>query len=494
MNDFDFLSYVTRFDFACLLETFITENLSLDIFKNFTQHCCPAVSLSKAGRKSGGVLLLVRKELDNMVKKIDCDIHNILILKLSKHLFKTVTDVFLICAYIAPVHSPLYAVSHFENGISALESCMLQVTEQYGDVPFIICGDFNARTGTTQPCHVNDINYFIETHEEACYMDSDTRNSQDNGQNYYGQLFLELGAQFDLFLINGTTEGDRIGNFTFISSSGCSVIDYFAISRSNVHLIEDMFVDERIDSQHMPIVLTLTCNNVKRESKEKCYTIQKLIWNPEYCDRFKQNLLQPDIVTAMEKANEMINQNVNISINIFNNAMKQVSCCMLKQLKFGYNKQKWTWFDKECKETKLIVKRALRNMRINRTKDSIGKYIELKKEYSALLKLKSDLYKTYLRNKLMNATKDLTSFWSALRSVRCRLRNGVVDIPKDNWQRHFFSVFEAKTKWVTYQKISGKDIFSVSLKQLSSHEYLLGIMMTLRESMKTQTKLLLTQL
>ena len=70
-------------------------------------------------------------------------------------------------------------------------------------------------------------------------IDQDERNSHDTDENEFGKLFLELSAQFDLLIVilNGTCDGDEAGHYTFISTTGCSVIDYFALSRSIAHSV-----------------------------------------------------------------------------------------------------------------------------------------------------------------------------------------------------------------------------------------------------------------
>ena len=60
-------------------------------------------------------------------------------------------------------------------------------------------------------------------------------------------------------LLNAACEGDERGLYTFVSATGNSVIDYFALSRSIAHLPQKMCIEERIDSQHMPISCVLKC-------------------------------------------------------------------------------------------------------------------------------------------------------------------------------------------------------------------------------------------
>ena len=105
--------------------------------------------------------------------------------------------------------SPLYSKSNFNNGISAAEHCLLTITEKYGSVPFLLCGNFNARTGNKQSYHVLDMEYFTTVARDEQYGAQGQRRSQDSEENDLGKLFLELCTQFDLCLLNGACEGDE---------------------------------------------------------------------------------------------------------------------------------------------------------------------------------------------------------------------------------------------------------------------------------------------
>ena len=92
------------------------------------------------------------------------------------------------------------------------------------------------RTGNKQPYHVLDIEYFTTVAQDEQYGAQGQTRSQDSEENDFGKLFLELYTQFDLCLLNGAGEGDERGLYTFVSATGNSVIDYFALSRSIAHL------------------------------------------------------------------------------------------------------------------------------------------------------------------------------------------------------------------------------------------------------------------
>ena len=58
----EFVSYVASFDFISLCETFV-ETFQSSLFPEHTLFCCPALKLSTQGRRSGGVVVLIRTKL-----------------------------------------------------------------------------------------------------------------------------------------------------------------------------------------------------------------------------------------------------------------------------------------------------------------------------------------------------------------------------------------------------------------------------------------------
>ena len=68
-----------------------------------------------------------------------------------------------------------------------MEHCLLTITEKYGNVPFLLCGDFNARTGHKQPNQVLDMEYFPTVTQDEQYSAQGQRRSQDSEENDFGK-------------------------------------------------------------------------------------------------------------------------------------------------------------------------------------------------------------------------------------------------------------------------------------------------------------------
>ena len=131
----DVRSYIANFDFVLLVETFSNTFPSL-LFPLYDVFLVPGVKLTDANtaRLSGGVALLVRKELSRFVDRIHTEYDNVIILKLSKELLGTESEVVLLGSYTPPANSVYYKETEITNGISFIEQCIMSIIETVGDL------------------------------------------------------------------------------------------------------------------------------------------------------------------------------------------------------------------------------------------------------------------------------------------------------------------------------------------------------------------------
>ena len=234
------MSLINSYDFICLLETFITD---IRNFVRFFGDCDyffkPAVKLSKQGRASGGVLVLVKKSISSLLNVQDVyhDYENIVCLKLHFSCLNSVlNDVLLISTYLPPYSSPFYQYKNVDHGFLILDEFFLFLLNNYSNFDIILCGDLNARTKNLQPItNCESVTRFIDPNVDNILCSKEmheslNRKSKDSVFNTYGKYLYELCYNFDLVILNGYCKGDNDGNFTFMSPSGQSVIDYFIVS------------------------------------------------------------------------------------------------------------------------------------------------------------------------------------------------------------------------------------------------------------------------
>ena len=78
--------------------------------------------------------------------------------------------------------------------------------------------------------------------------------------NDFGRALLDLCVCFDLFIHNGECQGDEEGKFTYISGHSNSVIDYCITSVDFVKHVKRLCVQNRVESPHMPVEVTIACS------------------------------------------------------------------------------------------------------------------------------------------------------------------------------------------------------------------------------------------
>ena len=289
IEDTSFIEFVNSFDIVCLLETFLSEDiLPLNVFSGFKKYFTPAIKISNLtkGRCSGGVIVLVKKEINKFVTELKNSFDNVIALKIAKDIGDLHNDLIILSAYIPPYGSPYYKLFNTKNGIHMFEQFATDLKSSYLNCSFILCGDFNSRTSCIQPIsEINETDKYLNTEvfsaEDAkCFG----RKSEDSQLNVFGRSFIEMCFCLDLFILNGSSKGDIDGSFTFMSPNGNSVVDYFLISDDLLGKDLELKVHSRVESWHMPISLVFSFRDDDREDTvKKVKYYEKIVWDPCKC-------------------------------------------------------------------------------------------------------------------------------------------------------------------------------------------------------------------
>ena len=287
------------------------------------------------------------------------------VLKLSRTLLGMEDDCLYLSTYVPPSSSPFYDSADSNCHIAEVEKCICDL-EELGDVNIICNSDFNARTANYQ---VNQD--FVQNYEndmvDKIEMLECSRISQDSQINDFGKRLLELCTLFDLQLINGCRPWDNHGKFTFISYQGCSVVDYFLMSSSLLDFVHTLSVEDRIESDHMPV--ELYCNFYTDQNARLGEKIpgkkEKIFWCEEKVNDVKDYVTSVEFRDHVERAIGMMDDCINASIEIFTQALLTAAGCMLKTVKVITGTQnRSSWFDTECHKKKKDVRKCLRRLEI----------------------------------------------------------------------------------------------------------------------------------
>ena len=278
---------VSNYDFVLFTETFSADFPS-HLFPMYDVFISPGVRLtdSATARLSGGVAMLIKKQFANVVTRIHVELDNCIVLKLCKRFMGLTADTILIGLYLPPSQSVYYAGTEIDNGVWMLEHCIIDVFEEYGELPVILFGDFNARTGDKNAKDVPLPDSIFPLEKDECDVEEQyRRKSNDVITNDFGRYLLNVCEQFGLVILNGLLSGDKQGHFTYIAYNGSSVIDYFVVSRSLVQFCIHLNVMPKIESKHMPVEMKMRISKtlMTDDRKKRTFKVQILFVGSYIC-------------------------------------------------------------------------------------------------------------------------------------------------------------------------------------------------------------------
>jgi exonuclease III len=254
LTNHDFVDFLKEHDLICLTETHVGEDFKLERFNEYDVYSIHGKKLSKQGRRSGGLLVLVKKCFSVFCKQIAVSQPNFIVLELSKELFAQQENTICIFCYLPPVDSPAYDQSDLGVGIELLENCVADLYSNREDFSLFICGDFNARTGQMNSKFPSAD---ASENEEIEHLE---RSSQDSTVNGFGKNLLSFCEAVGCSILNGAKEFNFDDHETYISATGSSLIDYFIISNElcSWNILHSLKVlSGCIESNHLPVLLTL---------------------------------------------------------------------------------------------------------------------------------------------------------------------------------------------------------------------------------------------
>ena len=435
----DFIDFVHNFDIVCLVETFHSKTItSLDGFSDFICFSSPGIKLSRRGRCSGGVLVMIKKTYDVYVTEIETDCDHVVCIRLDKTLFGAENDVILVNCYCPPAKSPYYNKTQTQCHIESIEELLINFLLVNDSVSLLDCGDLNARTGNYQP---NPENYNIDP-DSLTDLNTDalisSRRSEDDYVNDFGTRLLSMCSCMDMIILNGMCTPELSHKFTYVSTTGNSTNDYILISSSFVHHCLSLDIQHRVESSHMPLKLALTVEHKVEVNPRENTLATKYIWDSNKRDQLAENIESPSFKTKMLLATAQIQASCDDALETFTNAILDSAACMKRNFnsKQSTNKVKCIWYDRECKQTKKITCKALRKYSKNRSHENKLAYTTKRNSYKSLLRRKEAQYKKEKVNNILENVHNSQEFWKEMK--RYKPKNPVKNsISEYAWYDHF---------------------------------------------------------
>ena len=155
----------------------------------------------------------------------------------------------IINVYIPPCLDKQTTSQHWNR----LTTYMEELEQKFPRSEIILAGDFNARVGADNSRILNGLGFDQE--EVLPFPFSLPICSKDSQLNFAGTCLAKFCIQFNSLWLNGLTNFENSDEFTFVSTRGCSVIDYILISPSFWDYIEDFLIGDYVLSDHLPLIM-----------------------------------------------------------------------------------------------------------------------------------------------------------------------------------------------------------------------------------------------
>lgn len=347
---------------------------------------------------------------------------------------KTDTDILCGVVYIPPENSPYAANDPFNE----IQTELNNFADKYNS--FYLFGDFNARTKQLDDfifideglmSELGSENIISEYHTDLQNFENSfvkvSRINMDKSFNNYGYRFIDFLQRNNLYILNGRTQGDELGNVT---CKGSSTIDYFTCNTEFFKYCNSLKVSDFCDilsDSHNPVSMSLDfCIDVNRAEHTQCDEPKVKLWDSQRQNSFCENLS----VDQIKKIENLLNS-IQISGSFSQTEADHVvsELCNLFQSNcektFGYqttyvennlngNKNQYPkWYGQKCKRARKNFHTAKYMYKLRRTETN-----------RIFLKSKSKEYKNTLRT-FFNKSKQ--------ESVE-RLRNIKNSDPRRYWK------------------------------------------------------------
>ena len=437
--------FIGTFDIICLCETFTLPSFDFSIkFEDFIPIHSPAEKFTTTGRPSGGLVTLIRKELEEFIQVIHTNVSHVICFKLKASILKTNKDLLYLCTYIHPSNSVFYTNKEYDNTLEMLENFLAEQLIKDDNVDVMLSGDLNARVGEWAYTHQvgDDENDDVE---DIIYP----RTAQDSQINPNGRKLIEICNAFNLTPLSGLTSKNFDNNFTFISNRGNSTIDHYVCSPDLLPCINNHKVLNRIESQHLPVTITIDSKSEHNTTKlNQSGSLKKFKWQPNKAHECTNIMNKPETEHFLQEANRQAGfNNIDSSVNSFTTFMQLISKPMEYVLQLGKRILDKPWFDKQCINSKKEVVNQLKKLnRINNKKQKgryqkeKRKYLNLKLEHQKLVRDKRRAYNKQTKEKLIKESRDSRSFWALIKKLNWK-KTKWPNITIGQWHDHYTHLF-----------------------------------------------------
>uniref|UniRef100_A0A1Y1N802 Reverse transcriptase domain-containing protein n=1 Tax=Photinus pyralis TaxID=7054 RepID=A0A1Y1N802_PHOPY len=414
---------VLNSDVIALCETWMSSlDYPLPFFMNSFSKLCVSVAVKEKdrGRASGGLIMFVKSNLLNYFKVVS---HTNLWICVSLNMFTL--KYLILSVYISP---------NLDNkaSLELLHEFITDLSYVYGDYKWVVLGDFNARIGQLNQ---------LDRETITGYNVQATRVSLDHYINKRGKMVITLMEDVGLFTLNGRTEGDAPGNFTFANANGKSTIDLIWANMSAIQDVRYLRILPTLEkTEHSICILKLASSNINsncqkhpQSSGDKLNQYNRLFWD---------ELKGRDYETELRHSPNVYMHHTDPSALTIN--LENTIKCIAQKLSLVkvYNgqaheklREKQPWFNAECYEQRKQTKYFLKLYKLTPNNATLNDYLLHKKLYHKLLDKSKKVYYKNISNTLANVNNS-SEFWKVVKNLKTS-RENINEVTLEEWEEFY---------------------------------------------------------
>ena len=157
------------------------------------------------------------------------------------------------------------------------------------------------------------------------------RTSKDNTVNSFGRYLISICEEFSLSVLNGLQSLNYPGDYTYVSQTGCSLVDYFIISTNMLSKCMRLSVLPMIECKHLAAELSIATTHTDVAVKgtvNKAFSFVKYKWDEEKSASFSCMMQTEHAQALMNEATSLINCEINQALSKFNECFEHTGECM----------------------------------------------------------------------------------------------------------------------------------------------------------------------
>lgn len=323
-----------------------------------------------------------------------------------------------------------------------------------------IMGDFNSRISGLNDCTDEITNVNI----------NEVRESQDQVLNKEGKNLMDFINSFKLTILNGRTVSDKLGQWTFVSQIGKSVIDYIAVDEDLLDNVVDFAVCDVTDSDHFPIRVFFK-RKVNFEVPMRRILDYKYQWNEILADDFYKECSSSFTEILRNNDFNEVNSVTNIIYEgIFKAAEKMKTNIEIKL--GGTNIMHPIWWNQNCKETKKKLNLDLKKFRQLKTEEKLRIFLDSKQQHKKTTALAKNMFYNNAACKLANCQNSKT-FWSTIKKFKSNKGNQTDNnITGQRWVEHFTKLLSNSIKKQFSDQHEKNEITPDEIDEITNEEVL----------------------